>query len=124
MYILDLLNVMLMLNSKCHLVIAGRGVEYCWGYAKLRFHRDFNDEIPKNLKANVVKSLDRDVITIDRARKLARKTREYTLTYPLLVHLADGKDAISEKDDIEYITRIFKVHRSVMDEEYGFITSS
>ena len=61
MFILDLLNVRLILTPKGHPEIAGRGVEYCWGYAKLRFRRDFNDAIAKNLKANVLKSLDTNV---------------------------------------------------------------
>ena len=37
MYILDLLNVVLLLMPKCHPEIAGRGIEYAWGYSKLRF---------------------------------------------------------------------------------------
>ena len=123
-YILDLLGVFMILTPKCHPEIAGRGVEYCWGYAKLRFRRDFNDAIAKNLKLNVKKSLDRDVITIDRVRKFARKTREYKLTYSLLVHLAKGNDATAGKDDIEHITKMFKAHRSAIDADYSFILNS
>ena len=124
MFILDLLNVTLILTPKCHPEIAGRGVEYCWGYAKLRFRRDFNDAIAKNLKANTMKSLDRDVITTNRVRKFARKTREYKSTYALLIHIAGGKDATARKDDIEHITKLFKAHRSAMDADYGFIASA
>ena len=124
MFILDLLNVTLTLTPKCHPEIAERGVEYCWGYAKLRFRRDFNDAIAKNLKANAMKSLDRDVITKNRVRKFARKTREYKLTYALLIHIAGRKDATAGKDDIEHITKLFKAHRSAMDADYGFIASA
>ena len=123
MYILDLLDVRLILTPKCHPEIAGRGVEYCWGYAKLRFRRDFNDAIAKNLRANVLKSLDTEVITCNRVLKFARKTREYKLTYALLVYLADGEKATAGKDDIEHITKLFKAHRSAMDADYGFISS-
>jgi len=48
------LSVLLMLTLKCHPEIAGRDVEYAWGYSKLRFCQDFNDAVAKNLKANVL----------------------------------------------------------------------
>ena len=96
-------------------------MEYAWGYSKLRFRIDFNDAIAAHLKTNVEQSLDRDIITINRIRKFARKTREYKLTYALLVYLADGEKATAGKDDIEHITKLFKAHRSAMDADYGFI---
>ena len=37
MYIMDLLGVSLILTPKFHPKIAGREVEYAWGYSKLRF---------------------------------------------------------------------------------------
>lgn len=37
MFICSLLMVKLLLTPKCHPEIAGRGVEYAWGYSKLRF---------------------------------------------------------------------------------------
>ena len=116
-YILTLLGVDLRLTPKCHPEIAGIGIEYAWGYAKLRFRRDFNDAIAMNLRTNVLKSIDRSVVTIDRIRKFARKAREYKLTYSLLIHEADGKDATAMKDEIEHITKLFKVHRSAIDSD-------
>ena len=110
MYILDLLGVDLIFTPKCHPEIAGRGVEYAWGYLKLRFRCDFNDAIPRNLMKNVLKSLDRTVLKKDRIRNFARKSREYKLTYAFLVYLSDGKDASAGKADIEHITKEFKVH--------------
>ena len=124
MYICNLLGVLLVLTPKCHPEIAGRGVEYGWGYGKLRFRRDFNDAVSLHLKQNVMRSLDREVITINRMRKFARKAREYKLTYALIFHLADDETATSGKDEIEHITKIFKAHRSAMDADYGFISSS
>ena len=123
-HILNLLGISVRLTPKCHPEIAGRGVEYAWGYAKLQFRCKFNDAIAKNLKDNVLKSLDRDVITVDRSRKFARKAREYKLTYALIVDLANGTDATAGKDEIEHITRMFKAHRSAMDADYGFISRS
>ena len=66
MYIMDLLGARLTLTPKCHPEIAVRGVEYAWGYGKLRFHRNFNDAIAKNLNNNVRRSLANDVIPINR----------------------------------------------------------
>ena len=123
-YILTLLGVDLRLTPKCHPEIAGIGIEYAWGYAKLRFRCDFNDAIAMKLRTNVLKSIDRSVVTIDRIRKFARKAREYKLTYSLLIHEADGKDATAMKDEIEHITKLFKVHRSAMDSDYQFIAKS
>ena len=124
MYILGLLHVLLILTPKCHPEIAGRGVEYGWGYSKLRFRRDFNDAVAKNIKQNVLKSLDRSVLTTNRIRKFARKAREYKLTYALIFHLADNKDASAGKDEIEHITKAFKAHRSAMDSDYAFIANA
>jgi hypothetical protein len=84
MYICDLLGARLELTPKCHPEIAGRGIEYAWGYSKLRFRQDFNDAVAANLRDNVMKSLDRQVITTNRIRKFARKAREYKLTYALI----------------------------------------
>jgi len=42
------INITLILIPKCHPEIAGRGIEYCWSYSKLRFRRDFNDAIAKH----------------------------------------------------------------------------
>ena len=125
MYILTLLGVMLILTPKCHPEIAGRGVEYSWGYGKLRFRIDFNDAVASHLKDNVMKSLDASVLTLNRIRKFARKAREYKLTYSLLFHCEEsGKEERTGKDTIEHLTKLFKAHRSAMDADYGFISSS
>ena len=124
MYILDLLGVRLILTPKCHPEIAGRGVEYMWGYSKLRFRSDFNDAVASNLKQNVIKSLDHEVITKGRIRKFARKAREYKLTYALLFHVSDGAKGSVAKDVIEHLTKAFKAHRSALDADYGFINNA
>ena len=77
----------------------------------------------KNLKEKVVKSLARDVITTDGVRKFTRKTREYKLTYALLMYLADEKEASAGNNDIENITKLFKNHRSAMDADFIFIAN-
>ena len=94
-----------------------------WGYSKLRFWSDFNDAVASNLKQNVIKSLDHEVITLGRIRKFARKARKYKLTYALLFHVSDGAKGLVAKDVIEHLTKAFKSHRSALDADYGFITN-
>ena len=125
MYILDLLKVVLRLTPKYHPEISGRGIEYTWGYSKLKFRTDFNDAVAINLRGNVIQSLGTCVLTLNRVRKFARKAREYKLTYALLFHLADGEELSSTgKDEIEHIKRLFKAHCSALDSDYNIIVSS
>ena len=109
------------MTPKYHPEIVGRGVGYAWGYTKLQFRCSFKDSVANNLKENVCKSLDCSVIPIYRSRKFARKLKEYELTYALIVNLAEGEDATSRKNKIEYITNIFNSHRSEMDTDYLLI---
>jgi hypothetical protein len=39
------LGAFIRLTPKCHPEIAGRGIEYAWGYAKLCFRRGINDAV-------------------------------------------------------------------------------
>ena len=71
----------------------------------------------------MLKSLDREVLDINRIRKFARKAREYKLTYSLMFDMADGGKEAAKKSDIEHITKVFKAHRSAMDADYGFIAN-
>ena len=79
---------------KCHPEIAGRGVEYTWGYAKLQFRRGINDAVASHLEENVKTALSREVLTINRIRKFARKAQDYKLTYLsyLVAFLPDGEE--------------------------------
>ena len=120
----DVLGCHMKLTPKCHPEIAGRGVEYAWGYSKLRFRKHVNDAVPSHLEENLAKALSTDILTINRSRKFARKARDYKLTYAFLIHSAGGKDASAAKDEIEHITRIMKTHRSAMDANYSFIVHS
>ena len=123
-YILNKLGIRLLLTPKCHPEIAGRGIEYAWGYSKLRFRFKFNNGLAKDLTKNVEKSLDTKVLTKNRVRKYARKAREYKLTYSLFSHFGSSQTATAIKSDIEYITKVFKVHRSAIDADHGFIAKS
>jgi hypothetical protein len=43
-----LLGAKVLLTPKCHPEIAGRGIEYAWGYAKLRYRSHYNDGRAEN----------------------------------------------------------------------------
>jgi hypothetical protein len=118
------LGAFIRLTPKCHPEIAGRGIEYAWGYAKLRFRRGINDAVASHLEENVKAALSREVLTISRMRKFARKARDYKLTYSYLVALADGEDASAAKGRIEHLTKLFKQHRSALDADYKFIADA
>jgi hypothetical protein len=115
------LGAFIRLTPKCHPEIAGRGIEYAWGYAKLRFRCGINDAVASHLEENVKEALSRELLTINRIRKFARKARDYKLTYSYLVALADGEDASAAKGRIEHLTKLFKQHRSALDADYKFI---
>jgi len=81
------------MSVKCHPEMAGNGIEYAWGMAKLQFRRRFNDVSTKNQAANVTKSLSRMPVIekngnrrgaplgITRVRKYARRARTYRNLY-------------------------------------------
>jgi hypothetical protein len=112
-----------MLTPKCHPEIAGRGIEYAWGYSKLRFCNQFNDAKQKNLEDNVRMALTTDVLTLQRIRKVARKAREYKFTYSFLVAHEDKVGEMS-KSLLDHITKQFKQHRSALYSDYAFIQNT
>ena len=110
------LGVSLSLTPKTHCEIAGIGIEYCWGYSKFHFRKS-NDCVVKNLEKNVGASLDK--IDIWKARKFARKARDYKCVYLL--------QALGQLDELGYskiekMVKAAKTHRCSLDQEYRFIT--
>lgn len=124
MHILELLGVDLILTPYYHSEIARQIIEDGWGYSKLRFWCDFHNLIAKNLKEDVLKTLDCLMLRTNWLRKFVRKAWEYTLTYALIFHLSDGADAAVWMDDIEYITKEFKVYCLSIYVDYVFIGNS
>jgi hypothetical protein len=118
------LGAFIRLTPKCHPDIAGRGIEYAWGYAKLRFRHGINDAAASHLEENVKAALSREVLTINRICKFARKARDYKLTYSYLVALSDDEDASAAKGRIEHLTKLLKQHRSALDADYKFIADA
>jgi hypothetical protein len=118
------------MTPKCHPEIAGVGIEYDWGYSKLTYRKKINDGVAAHLGENVKKALcTKDVLTISRTRKFARKARDYKLTYFFLISMidtamAEGADGRVAKEAIEKIVKAFKVHRCALDSDYAFIVHS
>ena len=123
----DKLKVEIRMTPKCHPEIAGQGIEYAWGYAKLRFRQHFNDMTAANLEKNVRAVLSATVLTKERMRKFNRKARDYKLTYLFLFEkLTECETMVSSTthDNIERIIKLFKQHRSALDADYAFIKNA
>lgn len=103
---------LLLMSPKGHPEVAGKGVEYCWGYSKMYF-RKHNDSAYKNLRANVDKALCLEVVLpIERVRRFARKAREYRNSYLFSNnHL-----------DVEKFRKTQKAHRCTMWDDYGYLS--
>jgi hypothetical protein len=76
------LGVSVIMTPKAHAELAGQGIEYSWGYAKLYFrqHNTAGDKA-KKLEANIRKALSEENMTKARVRKFVRKAREYKVIY-------------------------------------------
>jgi hypothetical protein len=116
----DKLDSLCMLMPKCHPEIAGRGIEYAWGYSKLCFHNKINDMKQKHLDENLRMALTKDVLTLQQVRKVACGACEYKLNYSFL---AAHKYEVGEmpKALLDHITKQFKHHCSALDSDYAFI---
>lgn len=72
----------LLLSPKFHPEIAGVGIEYSWGMSKSKFRRQIDDRVPKNLHANIVKSMCAEtILTTGRVRRFARRMRDAGRAY-------------------------------------------
>jgi hypothetical protein len=119
------------MTPKVHPEIAGVGIEYDWGYAKLKYRKEINDGLAAHLEKNVKKALSpEETLTIYRTRKFARKAREYKLTYFFLISCltqvqegTNGGERLA-KETIEGITKAFKAHRCALDSNYAFIRTA
>ena len=121
------LNVQLRMTPKCHPEIAGQGIEYVWGYAKLQFRQKFNDMNASNLKENVRAVLSKEVLRKIRTNKFVRKARDYKLTYLFLLQQTQKMKESSRgytHERIERIIKLFKQHRSALDADYLFIKNA
>ncbi|CAN0525576.1 unnamed protein product, partial [Ectocarpus sp. 12 AP-2014] len=81
----------LVLSPKFYPEVAGVGIQYSWGMSKLKFRRELNDEIPKNLHDNILAFMNREtIVTLQCLRRFARHTRDYCREYFKLEEDAAG----------------------------------
>lgn len=117
-------------TPKAHPELAGRGIEYHWGYSKLYFQR-INDTDPKKLVSNVKKAIESDGIdaplSLERARKFARRARQYKILYAryhLDFMIRGEKDKSIDYSLIEGKMNDLSAHRSAIDTDFSFISNS
>ena len=106
----------LILSPKCHPELAGCGIEYSWGKSKQYFRRTANDMIASNLHSNIVKSMQLNVLPIERIWKFERRSRDYRRMYrDVAKEIAEG--IIHQKDisyeGLEKMQKKYKVHRDI-----------
>ena len=124
-----LLGVKVVRSPKCHCKIAGKGIEYAWGAAKIWFRMQ-----PLSQRANresflklVDTSLSNDVLAIKQVREFGRCARNFMLAY----HSINQKKEEMELNGVTvsesmikrcvYLMKKKKTHRSAMDFDYAFI---
>ena len=86
----------------------------------MKSRREINDEVPKNLHDNIVKSIcPRNILTTEGVRRFARRAREYCRSYRVL----DEMGNIDGKEIIEKMRRKQKAHRNITGMEPGFLNT-
>jgi hypothetical protein len=117
-----------MLTPKCHAEIAGEGVEYMWAcskgaYRNLALKEKKGEE---NFIAGVRHCLSRQVISVERIRKFARRARQYLVAY----HAIDSGQVSAEIQQdcskygpvgLEKLLGKFRNHRCAMDFDFKFV---
>ena len=85
-YVVKSLGVRVIITTKYRAEYGDEGVEYSWGYSKLRYWR--NPLSAKKSKDSflvlVRKGLSRDFITTELVRKFSKRARKYMLAYQVL----------------------------------------
>lgn len=102
---------LLRMTPKGHPEMAGVGIEYSWGKSKQHYRRN-NSLDPKLFHSEVLGALSSGVLFLERVRKFARRARNYMRAY---------KGGNRTFDAVEKQCRLFKVHRSALDFDTGFI---
>ena len=103
----------LQLSPKYHAELAGEGVEYCFGRCKWWF-RTHNGHSTKGLREISLQSFGPSVVTLQHARKFARRVRDYIRAYK------DGARGL----EVEVVKKVHKTHRCALDTDYTFCTES
>lgn len=106
-------------SPPAHPEIAGVGIEYHWGAAKRCYRRRCKKD-SKLLKGNVQLCLSTLVLTPERIRRFARRTRDHMRGYLLL----RDDPANNTHSKCEQFRQKSHTHRCVLDQDSSPITSS
>ena len=119
-------------TPKCHPEVAGEGIEYAWGIAKLFYRRsDIREKRNKNSFMTLVRKATDSTgeLDINRIRSCSRKARSYMKLYTIIQslkyeELSSDKHAILEEAIKKYrqLKKRGKGHRSVLDRNRDDIT--
>ena len=122
------LGVMVLRTPKCHCELAGEGIEYCWGLAKLIYRKmpiskkKGKDSFLKSVR----EALSTDILTKERTIKFSKRARQYMLAYHsmegLMMTGAENSTVVSH-ETIEKIVKQYKTHWCASDFDTGFIGS-
>ena len=132
------LGVTLDRSPKCHPELAGEGIEYAWGLAKLLYRRSpLSDKRNKDsFRKLVYKCLsNEDVLHIHQARACSRKARQYMLMYQAVEDIKfeeiDGIEVgtlVNKYSVLESSIKLFRrlqkkknKHRGVLDNQLSDI---
>ena len=87
-WVAEQIGVRVVMTPKAHPELAGQGIEYSWGYAKLCFRRmntaRTSKEKAQALEKNILVTTATEgvhTLNIERVRKFVRKARDYKLVY-------------------------------------------
>jgi len=135
-WIAERIGVRVVMTPKAHPELAGQGIEYSWGYAKLCF-RKINTarsakEKAQQLVANVLaatSTVGAQSLNIERVRKFVRKARDYKVVYrehfkalQLMEEEAqdattNGAETAAEKEERTQKIKAFRKHHYVKIEK-------
>jgi len=123
-------------SPKCHPELAGEGIEYSWGNAKMKYRRlKYSQKTSKKQFHNSVRfCLSRDFLSNERIRTNARRAREYIVAYYLLAIKAGNSESgeLTQVDfndmepmavsaqKIEQLKDMVRCHRAAIDFDTQF----
>ena len=119
----------LLISPKCHPEIAGAGIEYSWGKAKMFYARNNSNISTLKLaefKSKIVEALDPKVLTMERIWAYERRTRDYCRLYTEIDQKVSNQEI--KREDVDYTMlekhrKLFKSHRNIKEIEREFIDS-
>ena len=133
-YHAEKLGILLDRTPKCHPEIAGEGIEYAWGLAKLYYRRSpiRNKRTKEKFRKLVRESTNfLTVLNIQRMRHCSKKARSYMKLYKIIQSEGmNGNPNVNKHSILEdtmkaYLKfkKIGKSHRSVIERQHSDVTS-